>query len=174
MDRSLRFVLFMTGTVLGGLLVAFAGKSTDRAKAEVDALGEELAIRDVPREEPDLDELAIREREQGERRAEAITAAADREAVDPDWGPPTQRQIVDRFATEAPPGTTLISATCKTTLCIAEIESIGRDGSIGPPTWMALFGLPRGFVLPPEPSQDGTYRSVVFLARDGHSLPKVN
>lgn len=183
----------MTGIVLGALLVTFArtDRAPDRVADEIDTLGEAVAqlqadqarqdrltasaeISELRLEEPDVATLVIRQREQGERRALAITAAADREAVDPDWGPAMQRQIIERFTAGGPAGATMISATCKTTLCIAEIENRSNDGNIGPPAWVALFGLSRGFVRPREPGQDGPYRSVVFLAREGHSLPTVN
>lgn len=131
-------------------------------------------VGDTPVGETDLIVLAIREREQGERRAEAILAAAAREAVDPEWGPTTRQEIVERFASKAPAGHTLISATCKTTLCIAEIEILSSEESSAPPVWSALFGLPRGFVLSRDPDSGGVYRSVVFLARHGHPLPEVN
>jgi hypothetical protein len=193
MDRAVRFSLFALGTFIGSLFVLFATQSTDtgddeavlgKGGREIDALGEEVAqlraelawrgataTADEDSQEPDWGELEIREREQGERRAAAITAVAARETVDPDWGPATERQIADQFAAHGPPDATLLSVTCKSTLCIAEMETSSRKKSTGQLAWRAFFGLSRGFVLHRESTPDRGFRSVVFLAREGHRLP---
>lgn len=165
MDRALRFTLFALCAFAGGLVTILVSQSRDEPQAQV------VPIADEPEEELDWDQLAIREREQGEQRAEVIRAAAAREPVDPEWAPITQRQIADRFAVHGPSGSTLISATCKTSLCIVEIETLSPAESGGLQRWHRFFGLSRGWVLPREPAQDGPSRSVIFLARDGHSLP---
>jgi hypothetical protein len=166
LDRAIRFTLFGFGILVGALFVILSGESPDDGQVARRSL-ELIERQSTPTEEPDFAALAIRERSRGERRAAVITAAFSAEDVDPKWAPVTEQEIVDRWATEGPPESRLISATCKTTLCIAEIDTRSGAPSIGPLFWQRL-SLPRGFVF-----QADIHRTIVFLAREGHSLPEM-
>ncbi|PRP92823.1 hypothetical protein ENSA5_47360 [Enhygromyxa salina] len=139
----------------------------DRQRVD-DAVAEDLE----DYEEPDLEEMIARDRDIAERRAAAITAAAEREAVDPDWAPAVELQIAEGLAAHGPSGATLISTVCKTTLCIAEIEHPPGDDGTGHVNWLVVFGLSHGFFMRHEPESGAGARTVAYLARDGHSLPR--
>ncbi|MCX4246485.1 hypothetical protein [Paraliomyxa miuraensis] len=109
-----------------------------------------------------------RNRELAERRIAAITAAADQEAVDSNWAPAMERAIVDGIGAHAPPGTKVISTSCKTTVCVARVElPAGEMANSG--RLLAAFGLSSGFFVQ-EAGESGA-RTVAYLARDGYSLP---
>jgi hypothetical protein len=182
------------------LFVTFASNSTDETQAEIvlaeggrdvgvlnQKIGQqrvELAwqtnveasrqdqLQALEDDEPETEEeLAIRVRERGKQRAATITEAADSEPVDPDWGPATQQQITERFAVKAPIGFELQSVTCKTSLCIAEIETPSRKAGIQEVGWHRFLGSSRAYIHHGEEGGD-THHVTVFLARDGHPLPK--
>ncbi|MCX4243917.1 hypothetical protein [Paraliomyxa miuraensis] len=146
---------------------------------ESDAPHEELAEPagdpDEDREEDDGDEddeaSLVREQELVARRIEDIVDLADAEPVDPSWAPAMERRIAEGLAAHAPPGATLVSASCRTTLCVAEIEfpPSGEGGTRV--NWLTALGLPRGFFVHHEPRPGFGPRTVAYLARDGHSLP---
>ncbi len=122
-------------------------------------------------DEPDMVALGVRERELSKQRAATLAATAEREAVDPSWGPITERKIAKRFTNRAPAGTKLLSVVCKTTLCVAEIQhSRPRSGNTSL-DWRAILGLSRGLIVHGEPTASGRRHSVAYLARDGHRLP---
>lgn len=193
MDRAVRFSLFALGTFIGALFVTFAlewtgetaeepvlaqgGQQPDGLAGRNADVGAELvlpraATPDPGHDELDLEAMEARDRDVGQRRATLIRERADQEDMDPNWAPAMQRHIAEQFAAQGPAGAKLVSATCKTSLCIAEIESLSSRDSTGQMGWAAMFGLGRGFVMNHETAIDGQYRSVVYLARDGHSLPK--
>jgi hypothetical protein len=198
MDRAVRLSLFALGIIIASVFVVFASKAMNLHESRDDhgfgMLGEDVAqlraeqalqsdlaeVHEAGREpleeslqEQDLDgaELEDHVRERGKRRAALITAAAERESVDPDWGPATERQIIERFAIKAPAEFELLSAMCKTSICIAEVQTPSRKASIGQMGWHRFFGLSRAYVHHRGETDDG-FHTVVFLARDGHSLPK--
>lgn len=197
MDRAVRFSLFALGTFIGALFVTLAVQWTSESADEpvlaqggqaLESLAglnarmaTELALRGALKLNPttgdepdpnDFEAIEARNRELAERRAKLIDELAAREAVDPSWAPDMQRQMIEQFAARAPKGAKLLSATCKTSLCIAEVESLSRRDSTGQTGWSGMFGLRRGFVMNVESPIEGQYRSFVYLARDGHSLPK--
>lgn len=119
----------------------------------------------------DNDDFEAQVRARSKARADLITAAVAAEAADPEWGPATEQQMVERFAAKAPAGFELISTTCKTSLCIAEITTPSRKASLKQTRWHRFFGLSRAYIH--HRGEEGDrFRTVVFLARDGHSLPK--
>lgn len=124
-------------------------------------------------EELDFAEIIAREHELAERRAQAITAVADREAVDSSWAPAVELQIADGLAAHGPPGAKLLSAICKTTLCIAEMEHPPGDDGTSHVNWLTVFGLSRGFFVRHEPESDTGARTMAYLVRDGYLLPSV-
>lgn len=122
---------------------------------------------------PESEEASLaRSREAAERWVEAITTAADLEAVDLDWAPGMERQIAEGLAAQVSAGATLISATCKTTLCITEIEFPPDEGRSRRVSRLAAFGLSRGFFVRHEPELGRGARMVAYLAREGYSLPR--
>ncbi|MCX4243915.1 hypothetical protein [Paraliomyxa miuraensis] len=184
--------------VLAGLAGASAGALVDgsphaaaRSRHELVALANELARRhtqvergdgtrraeaeaaedDVSREGPALDELIEHEREIAERRAAVITAAAERETLDPSWSAAAEHRIAEGLAAHGPPGVALVSSTCKTTLCIVELVHPPGDPGTEHVNWLPVFGLPRGFFVrhPPQPGRHA--RTMAYLARKGYSLP---
>lgn len=198
--RRIAYVsIFLLGSLAGASLGTIVGDSSQPSgghdpdpraeRRELDALAVEVArLRGVVDEgskadsrspdagASDLDEgdfalIEAREREQSERRAATIAEAAAREAVDPHWASATERSIAEAFAIHAPPGSWLRSATCKTTLCILEIELPNGHASTGHLNWPAALELSRGLVVHHPPDPNGTHASVAYLARDGHSLP---
>jgi hypothetical protein len=186
MDRAVRFSLFALGAFIGALFVTFALESTNEPTEEPglarrlsDRVGEQLILRSTPNlgrgesdEGDDIEEMAAQGRRAGQRRAALINELAAQEAVDPGWAPAMERRMTAQFAAHAPEGATLVSATCKTSLCIAEVESLSSRDSTGQLGWSAMFGIRRGFVMNEETAIEGQYRSVVYMSRDGHSLPK--
>jgi hypothetical protein len=120
----------------------------------------------------DIDAILASDREDGERRSSMVDELAAQEAVDPSWAPGMQQEIAERFAINGPEGAELVSATCKTSLCIAEVAPLSRSDSTGQMRWNRMFGLERGFVINHETAVKGEYRSVVYLAREGYHLPK--
>ncbi|WP_146157377.1 hypothetical protein [Enhygromyxa salina] len=133
-----------------------------------------LVERDSQREDAqdlDFEQMVARDRYIAERRAAAITAAADREPVDMDWAPVTERQIAEGLADNGPPGARLISAVCMSTLCIVEIEHPPGDDGTGHVNWLSVFGLSRGFLMRHRPESGAGARTVAYLARSGHALP---
>lgn len=190
MDRVVRFSLFSLSALIGSLFMIVASQSEEDEVAlaeggheagvpgeEVSRLGAQRSENEIreaasePVEEPDWAALEILQRARSERRVATMTAAAAREPIDPEWGPATEQKISERFAAEAPVGFELLSATCKTTLCVAEIQSASRKQSAEQLAWSEFLGLSRGFVHRRADQGDGS-RTVVFLAREGHSLPK--
>jgi hypothetical protein len=194
MDRAVRFSLFALGISIGSVFVIFAsqslgvGRSDERGFAHLgeefaEMHTEELVRRDFAEarersqtalkraEDPVEGDLEEQVRKRGKRRAALITEAAEREAVDPDWAPAMETRIVERFAAKAPPDFELLSITCKTSMCIAQIATPSRKASVGQVGWHRYFGLSRAYVHHRGEDGDG-FRTDVFLARDGHSLPK--
>ncbi|MCX4243279.1 hypothetical protein [Paraliomyxa miuraensis] len=124
-------------------------------------------------DEPELAEIIARERETAERRAAVLTAAVHGEVVDSDWAPAVELQIADGLAALGPQGARLLSVSCKTTLCMAEIEHPpGSDAEHV--SWLRVFGLSRGFFVHHEPAPGSGARTVAYLARDGFSLPRAD
>jgi hypothetical protein len=120
----------------------------------------------------DIDAIMARDREDGERRANLVNELAAQEAEDPSWAPGMLQEIAERFAIHGPEGAQLVSSICKTSLCIVEIAPLSRSDSTGQMRWNRMLGLKRGFVINHETDVKGQYRSVVYLAREGHHLPK--
>jgi hypothetical protein len=199
MDRAVRFSLFALATCVGVLFVTFASNSTDETEEgivlaeggrDVGVLNEKIgqqrvelawqtnveASRQAQLEAPEPpfeseEDLEMRVRERGRQRAATITEAVDREPVDPDWGPATQTEITERFMIKAPLGFELQSVACKTSLCMAEIETPSRKAGIQEVGWHRFLGLSRAYIHHGDEGGD-THRVTVFLARDGHPLPK--
>ncbi len=151
--------------VLASEVARLRGAMAERGGEPVGAAVEDHA-------EPNIAEIAAREREMSERRAAVIGAAVNREAVDPDWARAMQLRIASGVAAHGASGSRLISTICKTTICVAEIEHPPGDDGTGHLSWRAMFGLSRGFVVHHEPTSGGGHRSVAYLARDGYSLPR--
>jgi len=178
MDRAVRLVLFSLGVFSGSVLVIFATKAMDEAGGAVVPAeaareeGHEAHRERVEAEELDDDELEARAREHATRRAEVISAAAASEAIDPDWGPAAEQTIIESFAARAPVGFKLHSTTCKTSLCIAEIETPSRMLSTQQSGWHRFLGVSSGFVYH-RGDEGGAFRTVVFVARNGHTLPAI-
>jgi hypothetical protein len=171
-QRIIQFILFSFAACIGAVAVTLVSKATDAPEEVPKVLEQQQLEQQPPLDEPDFDKLVIREREHGERRAEVITSAADREPIDHDWAPDMQRQLAERFARNGPADSRLLSTTCKTSLCIVEVETASRMQAIGLQPWQQFFGLSRGFVTARVSEHDGEFRNVIFLARDGHSLPE--
>ncbi len=199
MNRIVHVSLFVlasgAGVVLGTLIRDSSDELQDHARhpapaaerEELEALASEvarlrgmMAERDQQsqgdaaeaHEEQDLAVLIAREREISERRASLLLAVAEREAVDLDWAPAMEQQIASGFAIHGPAGAKLLSASCKRTICVAEIEHArGSDGD-GPLDWRAILSSSRGFVVHHDPTPDRAARTIAYLARDGHSLPR--
>jgi hypothetical protein len=187
MNRPVRLLLFSLAVSVGSLGVAIALGSLD-ASAEAVVPGEreqghaEPAERHGAREAPEGDradepaapltaeERLARARERSRQRVESIMATAANEAVDPAWAPAMERRIAESFAAHAPPGFKLRSATCKTTICVAELDTPSREASTGQTDWDRILGFERGYVQH-RGEEDGAFRSVAFIARDGHRLP---
>ena len=199
MNRAVRYLLFPAVVSAGSLGMVVARGSIDASTegpvvSEVDRgqqwPGEferaqaEPAERHGTLEAPEEDRKAPNEQADPltgeERRARALerrnqfvelmTTTAALEAIDPDWSPAMERQIAERFAANAPPEFKLRSTTCKTSLCIAEVETPSREAGTGQPGWRRFFGFKRG-VIHYRGEEDGSFRTVVFIARDGHRLP---
>lgn len=185
----------ITGAVLGGLLLRAPEEQTGAREPKRAQAGEREVVGRLARErvqgrgidrsaspaepdsepEPDSESdfaaIAARERELSEGRAATIDAAAALERVDPLWAAAMERQLTEGFAAHAPAGSRLLSATCKTTLCVAKID---HPPEIDDPTglnWPTILSLSRGFLVHHEPGTDGRPRTVAYLARDGHRLP---
>lgn len=178
MERAVRSVLFAFGVVIGSVFVIFATRAMDEpgedaAPAEpAREKGHEARTEGAEADELDDDELEARAREHATRRAEVISAAAASEAVDPDWGPAAEQRIIERFAARAPVGFKLLSTTCKTSLCVAEIETPSRSVSTQQSGWHRFLGVSSGYVY--HRGEEGSaFRTVVFVARNGHTLPVV-
>lgn len=156
--------LFAGGLLVGGLLAgALLGPSLHTP---------EPTQADAPASEPlSPEQRDVQERELSERRAAQIRAAAAREDVDPGWATTMERQIADSFAAHAPPQSRLLSASCKTTLCVVEVELSAQFADSTTLDWPRLLQLSRGFIVHHDPGPDGYRRTIAFLARDGHSLP---
>ncbi len=178
MDRAVRLVLFSFGVFIGSVFVLFATRAVDEpgddvAPAEaVSERGHEALSETAEAEELDDDELEARARENAAYRAEAISAAAASEAVDLDWGPAAEQMIIQRFAAKAPVGFKLLSTTCKTSLCIAEIETPSRLVSTRQSGWHRFLGVSSGYVYH-RGDEGRAFRTVVFIARNGYTLPAV-
>lgn len=162
----MRLALFTLGACVGALVVLLANESTSQDQGE----SPHEPAHKAPLSEPDFDELTKRERELGEQRARTLTAAADREPIDHDWAPAMERQIAERFALHGPSDSRLLSATCKTSLCILEVETASRVQNIEPKPWHKFFPLSRGFAVSRE--REGGVQDVIFLAREDHALPE--
>jgi hypothetical protein len=175
MDRAVRFSLFALGIFVGSLLVVVTSRSMDdeaEVEVELELRGEEVA--QSPTESPEeLDpaEIEIRGRERAERRVAAFLDAISREPVDPDWGPAQEQQIAESFAAEAPAGFKLLSTTCKTSLCIAEIETPSKKASRREMGWHRFLGFSKAHIHH-HADEGGAHRTDVFIARAGHSLPR--
>ncbi|MDC0669030.1 hypothetical protein [Nannocystis radixulma] len=191
MNRAGRLFLFSLAVSGGALGIAVAGGSVaidvsaeevvpgelERDRAEP---GERHGTRDVAKEEGEApneqaalltdEEHQARSRERSRQRVELMTTTAAGEAVDPDWAPAMERRIAERFAANAPSDFKLRSASCKTSLCIAEIETPSDEASIGRTGWPRYLGFKRGYVHH-RGEEGGSFRTVVFIARDGHRLP---
>lgn len=153
--------LFAGGLLFGSLFAALLlepALRTDEPPAQMVAPAPETP---TPEQERDL----------SERRAAEIRTAAAREDVDPDWATPMERRIADSFATHAPPRSRLLLASCKTTLCVVEVELSTEFADSTGLDWPRLLQLSRGFIVHHDPEPDGHRRTSAFLARDGHSLP---
>lgn len=199
MDRIVRLSLLTLGIFIGSVLVIVAGKFRDEPQEEslavdgdgpywlgslapvhgAEALQRPIAVApehgsealEGEKNELDDDELRTRALERARRRAERITVAAASEAIDPDWGRATEQQIAERFAAKAPVGFELLSATCKTSLCIVEVATPSREASTRQKGWARLFGFMRSHAYHRGEAGDG-FRTVVFLVREGHDLPE--
>ncbi|WP_146155514.1 hypothetical protein [Enhygromyxa salina] len=124
-------------------------------------------------DERDHAQRAAERRERVDSRAALLDATVAGEAVDPAWAPGSEKKIVDAFAAEASPGAGLRAVTCKTTLCVAEIEHPeGSKRGVGGTRWGKVFRFPHTFVVYHPPGPDEPARSVAYLARDGYRLPK--
>lgn len=178
MDRAVRLVLVLFGVFIGALLVIFATRAMDKPGEEVARAGaareerQEARSEKAEAEELDDDELEARAREHATRRADAISDAAAKEAVDPDWGPAAEQKIIERFAARAPVGFKLLSATCKASLCIAEVETPSLIVSTKESRWHQFLGASSGYVYH-RGDEGGAFRTVVFIARNGHILPAI-
>lgn len=172
MDRIVRLSLFSVGLFIGSMCVILSGRSAEdsaRIHAEQAPSDREAATNREASQTGDA-EIAARVSQRAKRRAEFITAAAAGEADDPDWAPAAERRIAERFAARAPAGFKLRSAICKTSLCIAEIEAPSREASAEQSGWHRFLGASRGFVYH-RGEEEGSFRTVVFIARDGHGFP---
>ena len=116
------------------------------------------------------EERLARSRERTRQRVELMTTTAANEAIDPDWAPAMEQRIAERFAANAPPDFKLRSTTCKTSICIAEIETPSGEASTGYTGWHRSLGFKRGYIHH-RGEEDGSFRTVVFIARDGHRWP---
>ncbi|MCX4246483.1 hypothetical protein [Paraliomyxa miuraensis] len=124
-------------------------------------------------DELDHEELVAHGREVMERRIATITDAVNREAVDSGWAPAMERQLSEGLVARGPHGARLISAVCKTTLCIADVEHPPGDDGMGYVNWLTVFGMSRGYFVRHSPTSSTGARTMAYLARDGHSLPPV-
>lgn len=183
MDRAVRLLLFSLAIPVGSLGVAAASRSLAASAAEaVPSAVEPVQLerpgeaaeerRDAPSEQTELsdEERRARARERTRQRVELMTATAAVEATDPDWAPAMERRITERFAAEAPPDFKLRSTICRTSLCIAEVETSTREAIVGQRGWHRFLGFKRGYAHF-RGEEDGAFRTVVFIARDGHRLP---
>ncbi|KIG17462.1 hypothetical protein DB30_03163 [Enhygromyxa salina] len=134
---------------------------------------DEAADEDDDVDEADDDENTViaRTRMLVDRRAAEITAKAALEAVDTDWAPAVEVDIAEGIAAHGPPGTKLVSARCRTTVCITEIELPPDSGSAMQMSWLAAAGLRRGFLVHGRGESGAGDRTVAYLAREGYSLP---
>lgn len=191
MNRVVPVFLFALSVAIGSFIVIFSpfedeAEDAEAVLAENDIeLGREVVEQPaqpasqqvvLDNRNPELEPLdhaavVVQSRERALRRAELITAAVDSEAVDPQWAAATEQQIAERFAAEAPPGFELLSTTCKTSLCIAEVETPSREASRAQTGWHKFFGFSRTRVYH-QGEEGDAFRTVVFLARDGHHFPK--
>jgi hypothetical protein len=187
MNRPVRLLLFSLAVSVGSLGVAIALGSLDVFAEEVvpgklERGGAEPAERHGAREAPEgeranepaapltAEERLARARDRSRQRVELIMATAANEAVDPAWAPAMERRIAESFAAHAPPDFKLRSATCKSTICVAELDTPSREASTGQTDWDRILGFERGYVQH-RGEVDGAFRSVAFIARDGHRLP---
>lgn len=178
MERAVRLVLFAFGIFIGSVLMIFATQAMDGPGEEATPVevarerGHEALTVRAEAEVLDDDELEARAHEYATRRAEVIAAVAAGEVVDPEWGPAAERSISERFAASAPVGFKLLSTTCKTSLCVTEVETPSRRVSTKQSGWHRFLGVSSGYVYH-RGDEGGAFRSVVFSARDGHSLPAI-
>jgi hypothetical protein len=96
-----------------------------------------------------------------------------RQARDPAWSAQAEASVAAALRTEAFTGSTLLRADCGTTLCRVEVSHDGLSAEQGflsnvkstPPFDQGGFALPIH-----EPGSDKS-RTIVYFAREGHTLP---
>lgn len=113
------------------------------------------------------------QRRRVDERVAAVEAQLASEPVDRAWAFEARHVIDEAAASPELAGSRVTALTCRSTLCRLEVE---HDGEQDADQWASIFypraaALPAGFQRRLEP-RDGRERSLVFLARQGHRIPR--
>ena len=105
------------------------------------------------------------------RRFAALAGKLEAEAVDPAWAPATERLVAETLTKPVFAGSTLLGATCRSTLCRLEVQHESEDHrrrfARTLPT--RLPALPSGSM---RNGEGEALTSIVYVAREGHRIPR--
>lgn len=107
----------------------------------------------------------------GTRRLAALAQALEREGEDPSWSAEAERQLAARVQGGNIAGAQLIDASCGTTLCRVELALPVERVTERTPWDLHMLAPWRGGALV-SMGQGNPATVVVFVAREGHRLPR--
>lgn len=143
------------------------------AMATPPAADSEEAAEPPPRTVADMD-ARTQAREQRDRdQRMALDTHVDTEGVDRPWSVATMDVITQVLASAALAATTVQDLECRTTVCRLTVEHEHRQAL---DQFALMFPLQVGAELPQltyfhDQGTDGSIRTVIYLTRQGHSLP---
>jgi hypothetical protein len=138
--------------------------------ADGDGAGPDL----VPVTEIDLEAMAQEEEYQAQERIARLNTGFEAERTDIQWSPEATDSITRAFESEELARSTLYGVECRSTTCRVEVEHENAADLSDFELWFPLQvgdTLPK-FTMRHEEQSDGRVSTVVYMMRDGFSMPE--
>jgi hypothetical protein len=159
-----------------------------RIEREVQALRREVAVLRVARSQelpvptpsagtpaptppprgPSAEDLE-RSRAEYEAAVAALASRVGAEPRDPSWSRPAEQRLSEALRSRTTPGTELVSADCRATLCGVTFRHDGREGQRAVPHLVGA-ALPYPAEMVYAYSTDGAATTTVYISREGMPL----
>jgi hypothetical protein len=107
-----------------------------------------------------------------QQRVAVIESELASQATDPLWSPEAVEHVRKVFSNESFDGDTLLDVVCATTFCRLEVTHADEDsrGQFMDQIFPTLRWQTEGYSHTID-NHDGSYNSVLYLSREGYSLP---